>query len=221
MLNHGNSSDITLLKGVNKFYIINKPNAIKYCANKWENYKILKDFYPETHLSTEDVSLSFPIIAKPLNGHHGYGIMILKDKDDLKNLSPNRLYLLQKFLNVKHEFRFNVFDGEVYQVSHREKIEDKTEKGGYIFVYRSLGANAKIKKKFWNFVYDVINQLHKNIPLSELSSYSIDVMKDFNGNYYLSEINSAFGIGSFTLAKLYSKIHEKYQDGSLEKYRVI
>ena len=41
-----------------------------------------------------------------------------------------------------------------------------------------------------------------------------------DNKYYLSELNSGYGIGQFTLEKLLSTIREKYSKGELEKYRV-
>lgn len=223
VINHGNSNSLSLSRRVKRFYLINKPECIRYCANKWKNYQILKDFYPVTYLSTEDISdIQLPIIAKPLNGHHGYGVKYINDTDELEMiLNSGKIFLLQEFIPVKHEFRFNVFDGDVFQVSHRKKLDTTTELGGFEFEYRSLGRNAKLKQKFWNFVRDVINSFHKTIPIQDLSSYCIDVMKSHDGNYYLSEINSAYGIGEFTFQKLLEEIKKSWENGDLEKYRIV
>jgi len=223
VLNHGNSNSFTLSSRVKRFYLINKPSSIKYCSNKWLNYEILHDFYPRTQLSTDkDIRLNFPILAKPLNGHHGYGIVIINDSKMLESIANSKtVYILQDYINIKHEFRFNVFNRQVFQVSHKERTEDKTGKGGFIFNYRSLGEHAKLKKRFWEFVHNVIHTFHLTIPVEDLGSYCIDVMKDFNGNYYLSEMNSAYGIGEYTFNKLLGRIYNTWEEDRLARFRVI
>ena len=223
IINHGNTNEISASRKVRNLYVINYPSYIKYCSNKWLNYKILKDFYPYTQLSTKiNSDFALPLIAKPLNGHHGYGILEIKTPEELEELlHSHNTYLIQEKIDIKHEYRFNVFDGKVFQVSHRDKIPDRTQLGGFIFNYRSLGENAKLKSIFWEFVYNVIRTFKSSIPLKYLSSYSVDVMKGTDNKYYLSEINSAYGIGLFTLNKLIRNITEKYNSGELEKYRVI
>ena len=73
MVNHGNGKPIELRNKVRKFYLINNPESIRLCSNKIANYEILKEFYPKSYNSVDEVD-KFPIMVKPINGHHGYGI---------------------------------------------------------------------------------------------------------------------------------------------------
>jgi len=225
VINHGNSNLIKLGKNVKKFYIINKPELIKFCVNKYKNFELLKEFYPETNLSPIKVK-KYPVMVKPLNGHHGYGIKKIDNYILLsKYLKQNtNTHLIQEFIPIKHEFRFNVFDREVFQVSHKERIMDgdvpaQTNKGGMVFSYRSLGDNARISDKFWDYINSVISSFHLKIG-NDIGNYCIDVMKSTDNKYYLSEINSAYGIGQFTITKLNNLLLSKLKRGDLEKYRI-
>jgi hypothetical protein len=120
---------------------------------------------------------------------------------------------------VKHEYRFNIFDNEIYQISYREKTPSITPNGGYIFNYRSLGNNAEISDKFYEFIDQIIHQFYSKVG-NNVCTYTIDIMKDKRNNYYLTEINSACGIGEYTANKLKEKITESYTEGRLNKYRV-
>ena len=133
--------------------------------------------------------------------------------------STNEPYIIQQYIPIKHEFRFNVCDGSVFQISHRQQLDGRTEQNGYIFSYHSLGENARISQKFRSFVGDVIKTFHSSIGY-DLGDYCVDVIKGQDGYYYLSELNSAYGIGQFTIQKLVNIIETKYNNGDLESYRV-
>ena len=80
LLNHGNTKPYTLGKNVSRFYVLNKPDAIRYCSDKIRNYNILKDYYPESFEHPDNVNI-YPILAKPYGGHHGYGIQKIEDRN--------------------------------------------------------------------------------------------------------------------------------------------
>ena len=220
IINHGNSKPYSIGRNVSKLYFLNHPDAIHYCCNKKHNWNILKDFYPNVYSNSElNGDINFPIIAKPLNGHHGYGIVVVKDRKQLDSISNKNSYIFQDLIPIKHEFRFNVLDRDVFQISHRQRLDEETDEGGYVFSYRSLGNDAKISGKFRNYVLDVIKKFHEVVGYS-VADYCVDVMKGTDNEYYLSEINSAYGIGQYTIEKLVDSINYKYDEGKLEQYRV-
>jgi glutathione synthase/RimK-type ligase-like ATP-grasp enzyme len=222
LINHGNSSPIHIGKSVKDFFLINKPECIKYCSNKITNWEFLEKYYPRVYTDIPDmVSAKYPIIAKPIDGHHGYGVEVLNSTKDFRNFSRTKKlerYIVEDYIPIKHEFRFNVFDKEVFQVSRKDKLDSKTPKGGMEFEYTSLGKDAKLSDKFWDFVENVIKDFHKSVKYG-LGNYCIDTIKGTDKKYYLTEINSAYGIGELTLDKLLSLIQEKYDNGELENYR--
>ena len=221
MINHGNSNDIKYGKKVNRFYLLNHPNSIMYTANKMRTYKLLPSYHPKVYENRRDIRA--PVIAKPRTGHHGYGIKILntnKEVDDFFSYNSFSNYIVEDLIDIKHEYRFNVVAGEVYQVSKKIKQDMYTEKGGYVFAYKSLGSDAKISQKFWDFVNNIIKDIERKLG-NKLGSYCIDIIKGQDGEYYLTELNSAYGIGQFTLETLINTIDVKYNNGELEDYRVI
>jgi glutathione synthase/RimK-type ligase-like ATP-grasp enzyme len=184
-------------------------------------YQILKDYCPPIFSNIEKIN-TLPIIAKPVNGHHGYGIVTLSTPSQIREF--NRLhphgYLYQKKITINHEYRFNILDGDIYQISRREKLPTLTPDGGFMFSYQSLGEDAGLSDKFYEFVNNVIHEVHNHLG-DNLCHYTIDVMKGMDKKYYLTELNSACGIGDFTATKLYDLIRYKLLHGQLEKYRVV
>jgi len=227
VINHGNSKPISFGRKVNRGYILNLPEYIQYSSNKLKTLKLLKEYFPDTCLKPENVDFK-PIIVKPLHGHHGYGIQVFYNKEDLYEFlkHTNEKYIIQRFIPIKHEFRFNVLGDTIFQVSHKERLYDEnnnpvyTDKGGMVFRYRSLGSNAKISDKFWNYVYSIVDDINSKLNY-KLADYCIDVIKGTDKQYYLSEINSSYGIGTFTINKLLETINDKFRFGELEIYRVV
>ena len=219
-INHGNGRQFTLGHNVKKFISLNNPDYISTVSSKKKSYNILEKFYPKTFFNARDVNI-FPVVAKLTNGHHGYGLAYINNKKDLEKHKGNA-HLFQQKVDCKHEFRFNVLDGEIFQVSHRDKLSDFTEQGGLQFQYMSLKSHGSnmVSNKLQKFVDDVMYTMKEKVGIN-LPSYCIDVMKDKNGEYFLSELNSGYGIGQHTCRKLSECLEKKYDKGELEKYRLV
>ena len=217
VINHGNTDPIKISPKVKEFYLINKHNAIKYCSDKMKNYDILQDFYPFSCRHEDEIE-SYPVIVKPLHGYHGYGIKVVNNGKELRqHMSEHKgPFIIQKYVPIKHEFRFNVFDRDIFQISHKQRLDELTDEGGFQFSYRS---GMKVSDKFLKFVKDAIKTFHDTVGY-DLGDYCVDVMKSKDKGYYLSEINSAYGIGGFTRDKLLNIVKQKYESGELEPYRV-
>jgi glutathione synthase/RimK-type ligase-like ATP-grasp enzyme len=221
LINHGNHSPITIGRDVDRFYLINKPDHIRFCANKMTSAKFLPRYYPDFYSSVGEIR-EFPVIAKPLHGYHGIGIRILNNRHELRRFFENHQfgnYIVQDLIPISHEYRVNIFDREIFQISEKIRLEEHQRRGGIEFEWRSLGEDARMKAKFHTFIDNVINDFHKKVGYN-LGSYCFDVMKSGDGDYYLCEINSAYGIGELTLQKLLTKIEEKHARRRLESYRV-
>jgi glutathione synthase/RimK-type ligase-like ATP-grasp enzyme len=219
LINHGNHHPIKVKSNVQRFYVINKPDWIRYCSSKSANYNVLKDFYPKTYNHWEEVN-KFPVILKRPHGFQGRSVMKIDSKTQLRNFmrGNNGSLIIQDYIPVLHEYRFNVLDGKIYQVSRKEMLEGYN--GKFKFEWKSLGTNAKLHNSTFKFVEDAIKQFHKKVG-SNLGSYCVDVIKskDKKGRY-LSEFNSGYGIGEFTVSKLMDLLDRNYHSGKLEKYRV-
>lgn len=218
VINHGNSKNFKVGRGVRRLYLLNHPKYIEFSVDKWKGYTLLKPYYPETYLASDyDGQLDYPFVAKPVTGYHGYGFQIIHDDNELEKVQNlNRPYILQEYLERSVEHRFNVIDGEIYQVSKRI-VKDGME-GGCVR-YKSLGRDAKLSEAYWDFVHRAVNDFSDAVE-DKIASYCIDVMKSKDGLYYLSETNTAFGVGGLTVEKLLETLRRKYDSGDLEKYRV-
>lgn len=216
IINHGNSHDIRV--NAIDSYLINKPRYIHYCSNKKSNMRVLKDYYPKEYNNASMVK-DFPVVVKAVHGLHGTGVKKANNRRELKSIisSMRDDYLIEEYINIKGEYRFNIFDGEIYQISKKEMV--KGWNGRFVFEWHSLGSNAKLHPKFYDFIDNVITDFHKQVG-HNLGSYAVDVLKSENGKYYLSEFNSAFGIGELTMQKLMNCIFHKYNACALEKYKV-
>jgi len=219
VINHGNHNPMTINDRALRFYVLNNPNYIHTCSNKLSNYRILSKYYPKTYNKGEKIN--FPVILKPVNGHHGYGIKYSEYNRDLNRIlrGNDNHYIIQDKIDIKYEYRFNVLDKHIYQVSRKERLPSRTSGGGYEFAWNSLGNNAGISDKFWNFVYNIIEDYHKEVG-NNMAHYCIDVIKGMDNNYYLTEMNSACGLGDYTMDKLVECLDRKLDSGELEKYRV-
>jgi glutathione synthase/RimK-type ligase-like ATP-grasp enzyme len=221
IVNHGNHTPLRIGKKPSEVYVINEPSAIRYCSNKLESCKILPRYYPDYYNSYRDVK-DFPVIVKPLHGHHGIGIRVLNSRHELIRFFQNHSqdnYVIQDLIPIQKEYRFNIFDREVYQVSEKIKLDEEFRRNGIEFSFRSLGDNPQISPKFYSFIDGIIKDFHKFIGY-RLGSYCLDVLKSTDNDYYLCEINSAYGIGQFTSEHLLDRIKDKYANGKLKYYRV-
>jgi glutathione synthase/RimK-type ligase-like ATP-grasp enzyme len=221
LINHGSASPISIGREVGTFYVVNQPSHIRYCSNKMMSAKFLPRYYPDYYTSLAEIR-DYPVIAKPLHGHHGVGIRILSNRHEARRFFERHSfnnYIVQELIPISHEYRVNIFDREIFQVSEKIKLEEHERRGGIEFDWRSLGENASLNPRFYAFLNNVISDFHKKVGYN-LGSYCFDVMKSKDNDYYLCEINSAYGIGELTLNKLLAKINRRYDRRKLEPYRV-
>jgi glutathione synthase/RimK-type ligase-like ATP-grasp enzyme len=218
LINHGNQKPIEVMNKVKSFYIINQPHAIKHSSNKRLTQRILGHYCPSTYNSPSEVN-NFPVVIKPIHGFQGRGVRRVDSRRELRsNLRHYNDYIIQDYIEPKAEYRFNVLDNDIYQISRKEMVEGWN--GKFDFEWVSLGENAKLSNEFYRFVEHIIEDVYNQLG-SDLGSYAIDVIKGNDNDYYLSEINSAFGIGEFTMPRMIEILNKKYYKGDLEKYKVV
>lgn len=213
VINHGDSRAITIGRRVKRLYVLNSPDIIRFAKDKQASLKSLRDFYPETLDSLCAVTL--PCLVKPRFGRASEGIVKCDSVEELSEvLRWTRRYIVQELVeNVTSEFRFNVFNSNVYQVSRKEKQSD----GG--FVYTSLGPAAELSEAFWQWARDCVDAIDTATG-GKLVSYALDVIRQKGGHYYLCEVNSAYGLKGFTAKRFVKLVKEAYEEGALEEYRV-
>lgn len=217
ILNHGNQVPITISSNVKVCYLLNQPNSIHTCSNKRTNMNILPTFYPKVYKGGDAVE--FPVVIKTPHGFQGTGVKKAIGKRQFErviNLLGTDV-IIEEYIPIRSEYRFNVFDKTIYQISRKDMVSGWESK--FEFEWVSLGDEAKLSSSFYKFVDRVIDTLYNEVG-DNLCSYAIDVIKSENGKYYLSEINTAFGIGEFTADRLIICIENKLKNKELLKYRV-
>ena len=218
VINHGSTDRILFKRNARNCYVINKPEFIKYSSDKLQTYKLLKDFHPPTYTYSDRSKLKDNVeyIIKPRFGHQGRQMKYLNGLRAKIYLTPSKI--AQVKMPIKYEFRFNVFDDKIYQISKKIKTRD-IETGRCDFNWVSLGSNAKLHPNHFRFVRDIINEINSKLNHG-LGSYAVDTMKTYDKKRYLVELNTSFGLGYYTSGRFYDIIRTKYFNGELEKYRV-
>ena len=215
IINHGNSNPITL-KGEN-IYLINRPTYINLSSNKLKTKELLSKYQPR-EININEIE-RFPVVIKLPFGCQGKGVFLVDSINALRNiLSAHKSVVIEEYKEPLHEYRFNVLDGKIYQISRKDMVTGWDSKK-FKFQWVSLGANAGLHKNTFKFVNSIINDIVKSTNYG-LSSFAVDIIKSIDKKRYLTEINSAFGISNYTAVRLINTLLDKYENGELEKYRV-
>ena len=214
ILNHGNAQPITTTPDT---ILLNHPDAVKYCINKNITRELIPGYMPDHYNPDTLTPKHFPVIIKPTTGHHSKGFKVIHTPQELSDTPGIDRYIIQAHIETKGEYRFNIFDNTIYQISRKEIITRTADRT--TFNYISLGADAKLSPKFYDFIHsamhDITNELENTLP-----HYAIDILKATTGRYYICELNSAPGLTGLTLPKLTSTITRKLYAGQLDKYKI-
>lgn len=202
--------------GIPEKNIYNKPKYKEEISNKSEFYKIHKDseYISKTVYSIKDINkLSFPIIAKPNDGHSGMGIKIFNKPNEIKD--PDKFDLFQEKINIKNEYRVFCFKGKPLLTFERIPIDDKTKDMSKKNVDDKINLQYKEIPYIKDFdkVVDYFYEKHKGIDF-----YALDLATDVNNKTYCIEINTSPGVPNGVLALVYGEIYKDFYKKSLPKH---
>jgi glutathione synthase/RimK-type ligase-like ATP-grasp enzyme len=110
--------------------IYNTKSAKLKVSSKWDFHKLNKDcpYLPKTALNVKDAeSLSFPIIAKPSNGHSGIGIKAFKTLKSFKASNKDGYSVFCEKIEVLSEWRYFIFKGEILCITKRIPQDNSTK----------------------------------------------------------------------------------------------
>ena len=192
--------------------IYNHPSVISKSGSKKEFHKLVGDDenIPATVYSKEDAldKLSFPIIAKPANGHSGIGIKIIKSEDDLNQLDDS-FDTFSEFVDKSEEHRFFNFKGEPFFWMERTPLNDKAKTGkGDASEEMHFGY---ARRDVSEIPKDMKSVLEKYCKIYEDFPYiCFDVMRDKKGKIFIIESNSQPGVPFDSTAQIYEKIYEDF-----------
>lgn len=94
--------------------LLNNPELIDLCLDKWDFYCRLSAAYPEIaiHTSLSAEGFSFPLLLKPRNGFGSKGIAIVKGKEELTGYTAmigEKLMVQELVGDVEHEYTISGF----------------------------------------------------------------------------------------------------------------
>jgi len=176
---------------------VSKYELIRILINKQKCYQFLKEhgFPLLESVDLEQKNLKFPIIGKPSYGFGSKGLIILKSKQDLNQLTNNQPvceYLWLPFLYSYEEFSIDFaisFSGKISPITIRKRI-------------RTAGGFAVISENENN---DIIERKTLRLAkiLRELGGcgiFNVQVLRYGEGLLHFSDINPRIGTSSvFTL----------------------
>lgn len=168
---------------------------VEICLDKMKTYQYIRNLnYPgvPTFSKTEEMLdilaegyFDFPLIVKPANGDGSIGVCMVDNKEELERItSTNERLLIQPYLKNR-EFGCDVYvdliSGELVDMFIKEKKEMKE------------GATDKAVSLHHPELEKLVRNFLKDSP--ELRG-PIDIdLFEYNGHYFISEINPRFGAG--------------------------
>jgi len=215
-----NKDGIEYLKdqGIEQSDIYNRTVEVAKSSRKDDWHDLLgdKDWLPKTVTDKSKIKdLTFPIIAKPSQGHSGLGIMKFDTLEDcLKELDKkdNKLDTFSECIkDIDSEYRFVFVKGNLFLVHERIPIEsnNKTidtkkpdESLSFLYVEQDLSND-----KFNYDISKIVDEFRKHI---DLDFYALDVMQDKSGKYWVLESNSGIGMGGNTMSRAYEAIYKDF-----------
>ncbi len=170
---------------------VTNPSGVCETANdKLLTYERLKDTVPmmETYpLTKESELLPFPFVAKPVGGHGGRGVSMIKNADELEAFLANtqgRAIMQPVTTEVGRDMRVYVIGGKPVAAMLRESKTDFRSNF-------SLGGSAKMVpiSELGRDELDIVDGVCSKLPLHYAG---VDIMRD-NGHAILNEIEDPVG----------------------------
>lgn len=209
--------------GIKQSDVYNRTDEMVKSMQKKDWHELLgdKEWLPKTLTNTKGIEdLSFPIIAKPSEGHSGIGIMKFDTYEDCKkelDKKDCKLDLFSEMIkDIDTEYRFIFVKDKLFLVHERIPIQsenktittkDPDESLSFLYVEQDL------TKGDYN-IDNIVNEFRKDI---DLDFYALDIMLDKHGKFWVIESNSAIGMGGNTLARTYEAIYKDFYNMPLPK----
>lgn len=168
-----------------------------------------EDFICKAVYKREDAkNLKFPVIAKPDNNHSGLGIEKFDSYEELEK-SKRKFDNYSEAKDLDREFRVLLCKDEIILVHERvskndNEIEGKsaTEKTNFTYVDQDLN-----KIEFTDKIYEISQRILKE---ANLGLWSIDLLIDKAGDYWVAEINDRSGMACDKMVRIYIALYEDF-----------
>jgi hypothetical protein len=208
---------------IKKENLYNLPEFYPIVGSKEEFHKRVNDNdnIPKT-VSTQKAALTigFPLIAKPSEGHSGLGIQVFKDQDSFDKADHSKFNVYSEYIDKNSEHRVMLFKGTPFFWMERNPVNDKAK----------LGSGSTEDRMMFKYIKRDVNKLPKNFSdivskfakiFSELPFVCFDVMEDKNGKIYVIEGNSHPGMPFNAPNELYKLIFKDFYKKNLSKESIV
>ncbi|MCK4500294.1 hypothetical protein KAU11_07340 [Candidatus Babeliales bacterium] len=190
--------------------VLNKPSAVYNASNKLKALQLMESSgvsIPryQTDLRPEDRRLTYVARTK-LSGHSGEGIIIVKPDDIL----PDAL-LYTEYIPKVREYRAIVVGSEVVDFKQKKKRSSPRDSNDTVIEDERITHDEHV----WNldggyiFARDGITKPSGVDSLSvnacsalSLDFGAVDIIEDREGNLYVLEVNTAFGLEGTTIDRV-------------------
>jgi len=203
--------------------VYNWIDAKKRVASKSEFYKLhaKSPYIIPTVFDPKDISeLKFPIVAKPDNNHSGLGIQVFDTQEDMDKADLRQFTSFGEKIDIKQEYRFFLWRGEILQWCTRIPMDEETEDIG-----------EKDPEDETNFGYTLMKGSPSDAFLKacdyfieqhyDLDFYAIDIAVDKKDKIYVFDMNSEpgalFGVMSMVYQRIYQDYYQTQISGDTEK----
>lgn len=221
--NHGHSGEINIENAnrYKKILVLNKNRmGIKNAISKGSTpmLELSRELsIPIYESLNEGISNEgFPLIAKPRRGGMSIGLVKLQNKFDKSKLR-NKEYVFQKFVPFKDracEYRIIVGGDKMINASKRIYRDELIEKGARKpWEWQSLGKNPSLPNHLIKDTFAVRERLNLDIiAVDWLSVKKRKVNTKYPRKYLFLEANTGFGVGDYTMGRLYDRITEMFNN---------
>ncbi len=183
-------------EAINVRLILSNLNMIQKSFDKYETFKYLKDIeipavptYVEVNEVREALqsgAYEFPLVVKPRKGSASLGIEIIKDYDELNKISTR---IIKEELIIQPYYKHREYGIDVYIDMYSGDLID-------LFIKEKIHMRSGETDKSVSIHNDHIVELIKSLVRKSNFKGTIDIdCFEFNGNYFISEINPRFGGG--------------------------
>lgn len=203
---------------IKKENVYNLPENIKQSGSKAQFHKIVEgdENIPKTvHTQKAALTIGFPLIAKPAEGHSGLGIQIFKDKESFDKADHSKFDVYSEYIDKDAEHRLITFKGKPFFWMERIPMNDKAKTGDgdskeqMMFKYIKKDPN-KLPEKFLTLVEKFGNKF-KDLPY-----ICFDIMEDKKGKLFIIESNSQPGVPFDSTVQAYRQIFTDFYGRDIE-----
>ncbi len=198
VLNWGSS---TLPPEALKCKVLNHPDAVKKAIDKRSFFEANQEHSVPFTLDKEQ-ALNWleqgktVVIREQVKGHGGEGISIITNKEEFKDAPLYTLYIPKK-----EEYRLHVFNGEVFFVQRKARIQ----------AVRDENVNWKVRNMAGGFIFankDVeVSDVAEELAIACVKNLGLDfgavdiIYNERQDKYFALEVNTSPGLAGTTLEK--------------------